>query len=111
MGYNHQPIGAVVMKENEYQIWWPLHLRVAKGETLSEEERHMYETGLAALESEELPILRSSSNDWRTWQQRWSELNQRTQQLARQEAALRYQAAQLEEQYLALTGEKLSLEV
>ncbi len=99
------------MEEKEYQIWWPLHLRVAKGEVLSEDERRIYETNLAALESEELAAFGRSSTDWREWQQRWRELNQRHQQLAQLESSLRRQSAQLEEQYLALTGEPLGLEV
>lgn len=84
------------MEQNEYQIWWPLHLRVAKGEVLPDDERRIYETGLAALESEELAEFRRSSTDWREWRQRWRELNQRHQQLAQLESSLRRQAAQLE---------------
>jgi hypothetical protein len=36
-----------------YQAWWPLHVRVAKGEALAPEERAAYEAGLHALEQAE----------------------------------------------------------
>ncbi|MDP6505759.1 MAG: hypothetical protein QF886_19210 [Planctomycetota bacterium] len=41
------------MDEFTYKRWWPLHLRVARGESLSSEEREMYEAGLEELEQEE----------------------------------------------------------
>jgi hypothetical protein len=42
------------MSEFDYESWWALHLRVAKGESLSEQETADYEAGLTHLES--LPI-------------------------------------------------------
>lgn len=89
------------MEEKEYQIWWQLHRRAAKGETLSAAESQLYEAGLAALEAEEMAASSSSAPDWQTWQARWRELKQHDQQLAQQEAALRQQAAQLEQRYLS----------
>ena len=41
------------MNDSAYQIWWTLHLRVAKGETLSREERANYETGRQTFREEE----------------------------------------------------------
>lgn len=99
------------MEEKEYQIWWQLHCRSAKGETLSGDERQIYEAGRAALEAEETTSLRPSTAEWQTWQERWRELNLRNQQLAQQELDLRQVAVQLEHQYLTLTGERLGLEV
>jgi hypothetical protein len=34
------------MDEPSYRAWWPLHLRVARGESLEGEERAAYEAGL-----------------------------------------------------------------
>jgi hypothetical protein len=41
------------MEEQTYREWWPLHLRVARGESLSEPERQAYEAGLHELQGEE----------------------------------------------------------
>lgn len=41
------------MEEKQYKIWWELHRRMAKGETLSEEENEVYQAGLAEMEAEE----------------------------------------------------------
>lgn len=35
------------------QQWWALHVRVARGESLAEEERSVYEAGLRQREQEE----------------------------------------------------------
>ena len=99
------------MEETEYQVWWQLHRRVAKGEVLSDDERRGYEAGRAALETEDMTLLQRSEPGWRMWQERWRELNQRNRKLAEQESALREVSAGLEQQYLNLTGEKIGLEV
>jgi hypothetical protein len=99
------------MDEQQYQAWWPLHLRVALGETLSAEEQHDYEAGRAELEAEEQAELQHDVTELRALQAQLRELTARDQELARQEALLREQAAQLEQQYLALTGKPLGLEV
>jgi phage shock protein A len=99
------------MDEQQYQTWWTLHRRVAKGESLSAEERRVYEVGRRALEAEEWASLRQAAADLRPLQERLRELTAHNQQLAQQEAALRERAAELEQHYLALTGEKLGLEV
>ena len=41
------------MDEATYRRWWPLHLRVAEGETLVAEEQAFYQTGLEQLHREE----------------------------------------------------------
>jgi len=41
------------MDEPSYRAWWPLHLRVARGESLEGEERAAYEAGLAQLHQSE----------------------------------------------------------
>lgn len=42
------------MDENTYKTWWPLHLRVARGEKLTAEERATYNAGLKQLHQEEV---------------------------------------------------------
>ncbi len=34
------------MDDATYRMWWQLHIRVARGETLASEERRSYEAGL-----------------------------------------------------------------
>jgi len=99
------------MDEAPYKTWWQLHLRAALGETLSEEEQHAYAAGLAELEAEERAERHHDAAELRSLQARLRELTARNQELAQEEALLREQAAQLEQQYLALTGERLGLEV
>ncbi len=41
------------MDEQTYRAWWPLHLRAAKGETLSAEEQAAYLEGKRRLNEEE----------------------------------------------------------
>jgi predicted nuclease with TOPRIM domain len=41
------------MDEATYKVWWPLHIRAAKGETLNAEEHSIYEAGCRALDAEE----------------------------------------------------------
>jgi hypothetical protein len=99
------------MDEQTYKMWWPLHCRVALGETLAPEECQVYEAGLAILENEEWNEKRQAVVDWRVWQERWRELDARNQQLAQQENELRAYVAELERQYSSLTGEKIALGV
>lgn len=98
------------MTEQQYQIWWQLHRRFAKGEFLSETELREYKKGRKELETEEQQEQRGTLPAILLWQKRWQELNRQAQNLAQQDATLRQQATLLEDQYLALTGEKLCLE-
>ncbi len=41
------------MDQETYQHWWALHLRVARGEPLTPEERAAYDNGLAELDQRE----------------------------------------------------------
>ena len=43
------------MDEQAYRAWWPLHLRVAKGEELNTAERAGYEEGKKRLHEDETP--------------------------------------------------------
>ncbi|HWQ31865.1 MAG TPA: hypothetical protein VNQ79_03190 [Blastocatellia bacterium] len=98
------------MNEQQYQTWWQLHRRAALGEPLSEEEGRICKAGLAEMEAGEWAHLRPAAVVLQPLQQRWRELTALNRELAEQEAGLREQAAQLEQQYLALTGERISLE-
>ncbi len=40
------------MSEFDYESWWALHLRIAKGESLSAQETTAYESGLIHLEGQ-----------------------------------------------------------
>ena len=99
------------MDEQQHEIWWELHRRVSKGETLSDEDNQIYQAGRAELEAEEWASLPKASEAVRPLQERLRELIARNQNLVRQEATLRQRATELEQRYLALTGEPLGIEV
>ncbi|MGH9842480.1 MAG: hypothetical protein ACREEM_27370 [Blastocatellia bacterium] len=99
------------MDEQQYKAWWPLHLRVALGERLSDEEQRFYEAGRAELQAEERAELRQDVTELRALQAQLQALAARDQELAREEMHLREQAARLERQYLAVTGKPLGLEI
>ena len=40
------------MPEFDYETWWALHLRIARGESLLEQETAAYESGLTYLEGQ-----------------------------------------------------------
>lgn len=88
------------MDEKQYRAWWTLHRRVAKGETLPDEEKRIYKTGRAELEAEEWASVRTASVALRPLQERLRELIAHNQSLVQQEVALREQAMELEHQYL-----------
>lgn len=41
------------MDEATYKVWWDLHIRNAKGETLSPEEEQVYQAGCREFDAEE----------------------------------------------------------
>lgn len=49
------------MDKATYQQWWQLHIRAARGESLSAGEQAIYEAGLAELDAEE-KLLREDAN-------------------------------------------------
>lgn len=52
----------MALDPNIYQQWWPLHLRVARGETLRAEEDTFYQSTRRQLEAEEAkPATRDES--------------------------------------------------
>ena len=100
-----------MMDEARQKVWWALHRRVSKGETLSDADNQIYQAGRAELEAEEWAGLRPAAEALRPLQERLRTLIVRNQQLARQETSLRQRATDLEKQYAALTGEPLGIEV
>jgi hypothetical protein len=44
---------STAMDEATYKVWWPLHIRAAKGESLTSDERAFYEMWLKRLHEEE----------------------------------------------------------
>ena len=49
------------MTELEYQQWWQYHIRVARGESLSDEETAIYQAGIEELDREEAAVLPRTS--------------------------------------------------
>ncbi|MEW6209078.1 MAG: hypothetical protein AB1631_11975 [Acidobacteriota bacterium] len=99
------------MDEQRYKIWWELHRRISRGETLSDQENQIYRDGRDEMEAEEWAILNNAADALRPLQERLRELIERNHALAQQESFLRQRATELEKQYEALTGESLGIEV
>lgn len=80
------------MDTSEYAAWWQLHLRFARGETLSAEEQSRYEAVRDELDrDDELPLLASAKHartDLRRLEAERDELERRRQQLDSRIAAL-----------------------
>lgn len=81
------------MKRHEYQEWWNLHLRSARGEELPDSERTAYEEGLKQLHAEEvladnLPVIREVREAVMAMDAKCDELHARRQQLKAEIAAL-----------------------
>lgn len=80
------------MDTSEYAAWWQLHLRLARGETLSAEEQSRYEAIRDELgRDDELPLLASAKHartDLRRLEAERDELERRRQQLDSRIAAL-----------------------
>ena len=76
-----------------YRTWWALHLRAARGEALSQDERARYEEGLRALHREEsldadLPALRRARDAAAAAEAACAQLRARREALADDIAAL-----------------------
>ena len=82
------------MDETAYRQWWPLHLRVARGERLSSEEQGAYETGLKQLHQEE--SLNGNMEAVRQARAAVQALEVQQSQLARERATLDAEIALLE---------------
>ena len=100
------------MTENEYEVWWQLHLRVATGETLDAEENQVYQAGLELLQREEETQLSSADVSLlRSLRARMQTLTQLQNNLLSQSAKLDEQIEKLERAYQQLTGLDLAVDV
>ena len=73
------------MNESAFQTWWELHVRVARGESLTAEESVVYQSGRQDLESgEESQLLleaKHARDDLNALESECSELERRRQEL------------------------------
>jgi hypothetical protein len=85
-------MGEAMEYGSEFQRWWPLHLRVARGESLSDEEQTIYQGYLRGLdESENLePLQRAKQarTDLRNLEAERRQLEVRRQELDAEISAL-----------------------
>lgn len=93
------------MTDVEYQQWWQLHIRVARGEPLDDTEQALYRAGMDELDREEAERLQLASlahlQELRNQVQR---LTQSLVQLTKQTESLSSRIAALEQTYQQLTG-------
>lgn len=82
------------MDEATYKVWWPLHIRAAKGETLNAEEQAIYEAGCRASDAEER--LDGRLEELKQARQRTEELEAERARLQARYEALRAEIAELE---------------
>lgn len=54
LGFELAKTPLTVMETIDYNRWWPLHLRVSRGEQLPDEDRDAYAAGLRELEGAEI---------------------------------------------------------
>ncbi len=80
------------MDASDYSLWWPLHLRFARGESLSPEEQRRYEVIRDELDrDDELQLLANAKHartDLRQLEAERTELERRRHQLDSRIAAL-----------------------
>lgn len=73
------------MVDSAFQTWWELHVRVARGESLTAEESAVYQSGRQDLESgEESQLLleaKHARDDLKALESERSELERRRQEL------------------------------
>ena len=96
------------MDEEEYQRWWQLHLRVARGETLDPAEEAEYNAGLETLDQEEKAQFdQNGLTRLRRLRAQVEQLRATHSQLLAKSARLDEQIAALEGAYRSLTGHEL----
>ena len=84
-----------MMEIIEYEQWWQLHLRMAKGETLREEELGLYNNGL-----EEQHLAEKDINE--DLVKRLQQLRGQLNQLAEENSSLHRQQEQLDQKIAVL---------
>lgn len=88
------------METIDYDRWWPLHLRVSRGEQLPDGDREAYAAGLRALEGAEIGGASTNSGAIEAAGQRIAELE-------RQQRLLRARRDKLDAEISATTREGL----
>ena len=98
------------MSDFDYDQWWSLHLRLAKGEPLSEAEQVEYHLGQTRLDDPEDIPGEDISSCLRTLRAAISRAAARHAVLTARSTDLATQIAALETAYQGLTGQRLTLE-
>jgi hypothetical protein len=98
------------MSDFDYERWWLLHLRVAKGEILSDLERHKYLQGEHLLDGALETIDADTLTYLRTLRAAIKRADDLQSSLSAQSAKLDAEIAALEVNYQRLTGNTLTTE-
>ena len=98
------------MSNLEYERWWSLHLRVAKGETLSAQEESDYATGLSQLDGETAATDGETISYLRTLRAAINRAMRLHTELTSRSADLDKKIAELEANYQRLSGQALDWE-
>jgi hypothetical protein len=99
------------MDETTYKRWWQLHLRMAKGETLTPAEQAEYDAGVEILDTEEKEQFEPNKvTVLRQLRAQVEGLQTTHAQLTAESARLDKRIAALEKAYQALTGYQLATE-
>jgi uncharacterized protein involved in exopolysaccharide biosynthesis len=98
------------MDEVAYKTWWPLHLRVARGETLSVDEQAIYEAGRQQLYSEEqidgsIEALRKARQQMLNLKAEYEQMRRRYEEMEAQIERLEARLAEEDRQLLGV-GER-----
>lgn len=96
------------MEASEYELWWQLHVRVAKGETLNDEELILYNEGLADQHSAEEGINEDLIERLQQLRTQLDELAHENDSLYKQQEQLDQKIVVLESAYQTLTGQPLT---
>ncbi len=98
------------MATSDYERWWQLHLRVARGETLSAPEQVVYQAGLDPLDHEEAQGEPEGLVALRTLRAQIERQTAVHAQRVGRSAQLDPQIAALERTYQQLTGYDLAVD-
>lgn len=94
------------MDRTTYQQWWQLHLRVARGDSLSPDEQSSYHAGRRELEREEQLLQTTEASESRrhlaALEAEHADLERRRQQLDAEIARLESQLRDPTRQYLGV---------
>ena len=98
------------MAASAYERWWQLHLRVARGETLSAQEQTAYQAGLDRFDREEACFEPEGLAELRTLRAQIEQRDAVHTQLSERSAQLDRHIAALEQVYQQLMGYELAMD-